>query len=194
MPVLQPRLLRLLRPHGIAEHRIDCDYEQSGYLLVGTSAAQVKRVEHDFKIMEKWGLDGVERWDRKRLVAEFNTDFYKLGWFEPRCGILNPAKLARGLKGVAESEGVVIYEQSQVTGFLIYRSKQSSAEADCPNCPIYFLKIGDVLIRDAVLGANVPSVVFAQTIEPGYRYIFKVKAYDERGIGSRDSNFIEFMF
>ena len=94
----------------IMEHGIDCDYEQSGYLLVGTSAAQVKRVEHDFKILEKWGLSGVERWDRERLAAEFNTDFYKLGWFEPRCGILNPAKLARGLKQVAEKEGVTIYE------------------------------------------------------------------------------------
>ena len=80
----------------IARHEIDCDYEQSGYLLVGTSDAQVKRVEHDFSILERWGLDGVERWDRQKLAAEFNTDFYKLGWFEPRCGILNPAKLARG--------------------------------------------------------------------------------------------------
>ncbi|MCP3953440.1 MAG: FAD-binding oxidoreductase [Desulfobacterales bacterium] len=91
---------------------------------MGTSEAQVKRVEHDFKILEKWGLSGVERWDRKRLATEFNTDFYKLGWFEPRCGILNPAKLARGLKQVAENEGVAIYEQSPVTGF----TKESSGE------------------------------------------------------------------
>ena len=101
----------------ITGHGIECDYEQSGYLLVGTSEAQVKRVAHDFKIMEKWGLGGVERWDRQKLAAEFNTDFYKLGWFEPRCGILNPAKLARGLKQVAEKEGVTIYEQSPVKGF-----------------------------------------------------------------------------
>ena len=39
-------------------NNIDCDYEKSGYLLVGTSPAQVKRIEHDFKIMEKWGLKG----------------------------------------------------------------------------------------------------------------------------------------
>jgi glycine/D-amino acid oxidase-like deaminating enzyme len=85
----------------ITRNRIDCDYERSGYLLVGTSPAQVKRVEHDFKIMEKWGMGGVERWPRERLAAEFNTDFYKLGWFEPRCGILQPAKLARGMKALA---------------------------------------------------------------------------------------------
>ncbi len=101
----------------ITKNQMDCDYERSGYLLVGTSPAQVKRVEHDFEIMRKWGFGGVERWERDRLAKEFNTDFYKLGWFEPRCGILNPAKLARGMKQLAESQGAVIYEQSPVKNF-----------------------------------------------------------------------------
>ena len=32
----------------ITGNDIDCDYERSGYLLVGTSPGQVRRVEHDF--------------------------------------------------------------------------------------------------------------------------------------------------
>jgi glycine/D-amino acid oxidase-like deaminating enzyme len=101
----------------ITENGIDCDYERTGYLLVGTSPGQVRRVEHDFQIMEQWGLSGVERWDRSRLAAEFHTDAYKLGWFEPRCGILNPAKLCRGLKTLAEEQGVTVYENSPVVSF-----------------------------------------------------------------------------
>ncbi len=101
----------------ITRNNIECQYERSGYLLVGTSPGQVRRVEHDFKIMEKWGLGGVERWDRARLAEEFHTDYYKIGWFEPRCGILNPARLARGMKGLAEAWGAVIYEQSPVKSF-----------------------------------------------------------------------------
>lgn len=101
----------------ITENNIECQYEKSGYLLVGTSPGQVRRVEHDFKIMEKWGLGGVERWDRTRLAEEFHTDFYKIGWFEPRCGILNPARLARGMKKLAETQGAVIYENSPVKRF-----------------------------------------------------------------------------
>jgi len=62
----------------ITQNQIDCDYERSGYLLVGTSKGQVRRVEHDFKIFEKWGSTGIERWDRARLDDEFNTDFYKI--------------------------------------------------------------------------------------------------------------------
>lgn len=101
----------------ITENRIDCDYERSGYLLVGTSPAQVRRVEHDFEIIEKWGVTGIERWDRQRLAEEFNTDYYQVGWFEPRCGIVQPAKLARGMKALAEESGARIYENSAVTGF-----------------------------------------------------------------------------
>jgi glycine/D-amino acid oxidase-like deaminating enzyme len=101
----------------ITRNQIDCDYERSGYLLVGTSPAQVKRVAHDFKIIEKWGSTGIERWDRARLAQEFHTEFYKIGWFEPRCGIIQPAKLARGMKDLAESAGVKIYENSPVTAF-----------------------------------------------------------------------------
>ncbi|MCP4692803.1 MAG: FAD-dependent oxidoreductase, partial [Desulfobacterales bacterium] len=101
----------------ITGNNIDCDYERSGYLLVGTSPAQVKRIEHDFKIMERWGLAGVERWSRERLAEEFHTDAYRLGWFEPRCGILNPARLARGMKERTEAEGVTIYECSPAAGF-----------------------------------------------------------------------------
>lgn len=84
--------------------------------------------------------------------------------------------------------------KSKATGFFIYRSKQTSVESDCPNCPIYFLKIGDVLVRDSVSGGNQPSVVFAQTIEPGYQYLYKVKAYDGDGVTGKDSNLIDFTY
>ena len=84
--------------------------------------------------------------------------------------------------------------KSPATGFLIYRSKQSSAEDDCPNCPIYFLKIEDVPVRGGVSGKPEPSVVFAQTIEPGYRYIYKIKAYDDGGVVGKDSNVIDFSY
>ena len=84
--------------------------------------------------------------------------------------------------------------KSPATGFLIYQSKQSAIEADCPNCPIRFLNIGDVLVRGGVSGRPDPSVVFAHTIEPGYRYIYKVKAYDDGGAVGKDSNVIDFSY
>ena len=84
--------------------------------------------------------------------------------------------------------------RSPATGFLIYRSKQSLSEADCANCPITFIKIEDVPVRGAISGRPESSVVFAQTIEPGYRYIYKIKAYDDDGVAGKDSNLIDFTY
>lgn len=136
----------------IIENAIDCDYEQTGYLLVGTSPGQVRRIEHDFKIMEKWGLGGVERWERDRLAREFKTDYYRLGWFEPRCGILNPAKLARGLKSLAEELGVIVHENTPVREF--YRSGDAGFVVATENARIRC----DYL----VLATNAYSVMFPE--------------------------------
>ncbi len=84
--------------------------------------------------------------------------------------------------------------RSPVAGFFIYCSKQSAVEADCPNCPIHFLKIGDVLVRRGAPGQLESTVVYTQTIEPGYRYIYKVKAYDDDGVAGRDSSVVDFMY
>lgn len=136
----------------ITQNNIDCDYERSGYLLVGTSPAQVKRIHHDFKIMEKWGLGGVERWGRDRLSAEFETNFYKEGWFEPRCGIVNPARLARGIKDLAEKNGAVIYEQSPVIKF----------EKKAPSGFIVHTEKGTIESEYLVFATNAYSILFPE--------------------------------
>jgi len=148
----------------ITKNNIACDYEKSGYLLVGTSPGQVKRVEHDFKIMEKWGLGGVERWERARLSEEFNTDFYKLGWFEPRCGIVNPAKLSRGLKGLTESQGAIIYENSPVVSFARKSTSGFTVKTDR----------GEIHSEYLVLATNAYSILFPQMKKlqiPAFTYI-----------------------
>jgi glycine/D-amino acid oxidase-like deaminating enzyme len=137
----------------ITTHNIDCDYEQSGYLLVATSPAQIRRIEHDFEIMKKWGLSHhVQRWDKKRLSREFQTDYYSLGWFEPGCGILNPAKLARGMKTLAEKTGVKICEQSPVTGFS--RQKDKTFTVSTPS--------GRIQSRHLVFATNAYSMLFPE--------------------------------
>ncbi len=99
----------------ITSNNIDCDYEASGYLLVATNEAQVKRLEHELEVAKEMDFEGVEVWDRDKLSQEFNTDRFLLGWFERRCGILHPAKWARSLKEIAERSGVKIFEYSPVT-------------------------------------------------------------------------------
>ena len=109
----------------------------------------------------------------KDLAYSISEDSIKLSWTIPR-----PSDK----------------DESPAAGFLVYRSKQSVSEADCAKCPITFLKIGDVPVRGAVSGRPEPSVVFTQSIEPGYRYIYKIKAYDDDGVTGKDSNLIDFTY
>ena len=85
--------------------------------------------------------------------------------------------------------------KNAVTGFLIYQYRQSAHERECPNCPVIFEKIGEVPVRQIGRSqAGAQPITFVHSIKPGYRYIYKVKAYDKEGTTSRDSNFIEFLF
>jgi hypothetical protein len=85
--------------------------------------------------------------------------------------------------------------QLPIAGFLIFRSQQSVVERECPNCPIRFKHIGDVPVRRPGPGQpGKPLITFIETIEPGYRYIYKVNGYSADGIGSKNSNFVEFTF
>jgi predicted small lipoprotein YifL len=81
--------------------------------------------------------------------------------------------------------------KSPVAGFLIYQFQQSAHEKECPSCPVIFKVVGDVPARGQ---PGVTPLVYTQTIELGYRYIYKVKAYDVGGVGSKDSNFVRFLF
>lgn len=81
------------------------------------------------------------------------------------------------------------------TGVLIYRSKETSGQAECPSCPIKFEEIGDVPVAEGAAGRAQPQrAVFSHEIETGYRYIYKANTYNKDGVVGRDSNFVEFIY
>ncbi len=85
--------------------------------------------------------------------------------------------------------------QYPVSGFLIFQYKQPLYERECPDCPLIFTQIGDVPVRGETAGRDESlPLVFVETIEKGYRYKFKVKAYSDDGTSGADSNFVEFSF
>jgi hypothetical protein len=82
---------------------------------------------------------------------------------------------------------------SSPVGYNVFRSKLSAEESNCEKCPIRFVKIGDVPIQMKGSGKSKPTRMrFAEVLEPGYRYIYKVIAYDEDGTRSKDSNTVTF--
>jgi len=98
----------------VKEHKIDCDYEHPGFLRVATAPRLEKRILHEIELAHKLGLKGIEWLDRNKTLEQVNSPLYRGAWWEPRCGILNPAKLVRGMKKVVEGMGVKVYERSPV--------------------------------------------------------------------------------
>lgn len=98
----------------IEEHDIDCDYERPGLLVLARNRKEAERLEREAKACEEVGLD-TSLLDGREASAQFGAlnAIAALG-FSPQ-GILNPAKLACGMKRVVESMGAEVFENSACT-------------------------------------------------------------------------------
>lgn len=98
----------------VRELPLDCDYEHPGFLRVATTETYRRRILEEIDLAHRLGLAGIAWLGPERLAAEVRSPTYLGAWWEPRCGILNPAKLAWSWKAHLEALGVAIYENSPV--------------------------------------------------------------------------------
>ncbi|MCJ7584407.1 MAG: FAD-binding oxidoreductase [Anaerolineales bacterium] len=98
----------------VREHKIQSDYEFPGFLRAATTPGYVKRIQHDLEILTSMGVTGIEWIEAEKIRAEVDSPLFLGGWWEPRCGLLNPAKQARELKRIAQKAGADIYEETPV--------------------------------------------------------------------------------
>lgn len=99
----------------VREHHIQSDYWFPGFIRAATTPGYVKRIQHDLEILTSMGISGLEWWEADKVRSEVDSPLFLGGWWEPRCGLLDPAKQARELKRVAQEFGVQVYEETPVT-------------------------------------------------------------------------------
>jgi len=103
---------------AIRRYRIDCDYERTGVIDVATthhSPTYLDELHEDFGQLHELG-QRVEWLDREAMCAQVNSPTYTGGlWRKDRAAIVDPARLAWGLKAAAMSLGVRIYEDTKAT-------------------------------------------------------------------------------
>ncbi|MFD5506874.1 NAD(P)/FAD-dependent oxidoreductase [Streptomyces sp. NPDC059761] len=148
---------------AIARYGIDCDFERTGEIDVATEPHQVEELRELYEEAEKLGLAGGSRWlDREELRAEVDSPTFLAGlWDTDGVAMLNPAKLAWGLKAACLSLGVRIYENTRGL------SLTSSGAGMAVRTPY-----GRIFARRVALGTNIfPSLV--KRIRP-----FTVPVYD----------------
>lgn len=95
---------------------IDCEWRHGGLMTVATNQGQLRRVEKDLQAAQAMGLDGFRSLSAEEAQAEVHSPTYVGGLHEEHCGVLHPAKLARGLSDVVESMGAGVHEGTDVIG------------------------------------------------------------------------------
>lgn len=98
----------------VKTHNIDCDFEFPGFLRVATSPKLEKRIKHEIQLAHSLGIEGIEWLDKQKTLEQVNSPIYLGAWWEPRCGLLNPAKLVRGMMNVVKGMGVDVYDRTPV--------------------------------------------------------------------------------
>jgi glycine/D-amino acid oxidase-like deaminating enzyme len=99
----------------IAEHAIDCDFVRAGSLAVATEPYQVAGLRSEHNEMRALGL--ASTWlDADALRERVDSPTFLAGVHDPDGAILEPARLAWGLRAACLSLGVRIAEQTPATG------------------------------------------------------------------------------
>ncbi|GAA1577314.1 NAD(P)/FAD-dependent oxidoreductase [Streptomyces globosus] len=148
---------------AVARYGIDCDFERTGEIDVATEPHQVEELRELHEEAEKLGLADGMRWlDRDALRAEVDSPTFLAGlWDTDGVAMLNPARLAWGLKQACLGLGVRIYENTRGL------SLGSSGAGMAVRTPY-----GRIFARRVALGTNIfPSLV--RRIRP-----FTVPVYD----------------
>jgi len=98
----------------VERHNLDCDYERPGFLRVATTETYARRIQEEIELARRLGLEGISWLSADELREQVYSPLYLGAWWEPRCALVNPAKLAREMRRVCLELGVEIYERTPV--------------------------------------------------------------------------------
>ncbi len=94
----------------VKEHRVDCSWERTGELTVATQPWQLDQLRGEGEPPPGW-------LDRDALMSEVASPTYLGGvWDHDGCALVDPARLAWGIRAACVRAGVRIFEHSPVVG------------------------------------------------------------------------------
>ncbi|MDH6462136.1 glycine/D-amino acid oxidase-like deaminating enzyme [Micromonospora sp. A200] len=133
----------------VEAYGIDCEFERTGELAVAVEPYQLAGLAEDAELARRYGHD-VRLLDRDEVRAEVDSPTYLGGlWDRDRVAVLDPAKLAWGLRRACLDEGVRIHEHTRVTGLRRDGAALRAAIAGGPGAAP-----GAVRARQVVLATN----------------------------------------
>ena len=99
---------------AVARYSLDCEFERTGEIDVATEPHQAEELHDWYGELETKGLaDGTEFLDAEALREQVTSPTFLAGLYDRRgVAMLNPAKLAWGLKRACLQLGVRVYEHT----------------------------------------------------------------------------------
>ncbi|MEV4174872.1 FAD-dependent oxidoreductase [Nonomuraea sp. NPDC049709] len=98
----------------LERYGVDCSFERTGELHVATEPWQVEGLSEHLDLISDLGLDYLPL-DQEQVRAEVNSPTYLGGlWERSGCAMLDPARLAWGLRDACLRLGVRVHERSPV--------------------------------------------------------------------------------
>jgi glycine/D-amino acid oxidase-like deaminating enzyme len=160
----------------VERHAIDCDLRLDGDVAVALEPHQLEWLAEAAETMASLGHDGVLL-DAAAMRQEVDSPLYLGGlWQRSGSGLVDPARLAGGLAGVAAGLGVRVHEHTAVAEI---REEAPGIELVLPH--------GRVRARGAVLatGAFRPLVAeVRRRIVPVYDYVLVTEPLGPERLGS----------
>ena len=112
-----------------------------------------------------------------------------------------PVPAVKNLEGRREGDRVVLtwrvpngltHQTATVEGYRVYRSKQPLSTQACSGCPLFFKRVGAVPLESQ--GAGDKPLVYTDTVERGYHYVYKVIAVSPAAVESGPSNLVDILY
>ncbi|MGQ4438721.1 NAD(P)/FAD-dependent oxidoreductase, partial [Streptomyces violaceoruber] len=99
---------------AVARHGLDCDFERTGEIDVATEPHQARELEEWYAEIRARGLaEGVEYLDAEAVREQVGSPTFRAGLWDRRgVAMVNPAKLAWGLKRACLALGVRVHEHT----------------------------------------------------------------------------------
>ena len=100
---------------AIRHHDIDCDFQRNGSLAIANAPHQVEPLREEYDAMRGHGVDA-EWLSADEVRARIDSPTFLGAYLDPEGAILEPARLAWGLRQACLDAGVLIVEGTHATG------------------------------------------------------------------------------
>ncbi len=165
----------------IDEAGLECDKRRPGFLRVATTPSYVKRLQKQVDLMASLGFKEISWLDAQATREMVSSERYLGAMWEPRLLLVNPAKLVREEKRVAQEVGVRVFESSPVLAVAETRSAHAAEPVHRMLTPR-----GSLTARKLVFATNAYSHLFEQLARlqlPAFTYMIATEPLGNEQLG-----------